>query len=140
MVPALAADPGTGRLVLTTYRETDVGCCGLVAEVASSRDDGTTWTVRRASVRPLQQDWLAPALGGSFVGDYTATVFAGATAVSVLPLAEPPAGSACGRTCTRSVLTSACTPATAAGSATTMPIRISAHPLQPSQPSRSPWR
>jgi hypothetical protein len=92
VIPALAADPGSGRLVLTTYRETDVGCCGLVAEVASSRDDGTTWTVRRASVRPLQQDWLAPALGGSFVGDYTATAFAGATAVSVLPLAEPPVG------------------------------------------------
>jgi hypothetical protein len=94
VIPALAADPATGRLVLTTYRETSEACCGLVAEIASSRDDGLTWTVRRGSVRPLQQAWLAPALGGSFVGDYTATVFAGATAVSVLPLAEPPAGSA----------------------------------------------
>jgi hypothetical protein len=94
VIPALAADPATGRLVLATYRETSPGCCGLVAEIASSRDDGATWAVRRASVRPLEQDWLAPALGGSFVGDYTATVFAGATAVSVLPLAEPPVGSA----------------------------------------------
>jgi hypothetical protein len=92
VVPALAADPVTGRLALTDYVASGAGCCAIVAQVARSRDGGATWTARRASVRPFQRSWLAPALGGSFLGDYVATVFAGGRAVSVLPLAEPPAG------------------------------------------------
>jgi hypothetical protein len=93
VVPALGADPLRGRLVLTDYVDTGASCCALVAQIASSTDDGATWTVRRASVRPLRSAWLAPALGGAFVGDYVATVFAGGKAISVFPLAEPPTGS-----------------------------------------------
>jgi hypothetical protein len=90
VAPSVAADPVTGRLALNDYVTTAPTCCALVAQVATSVDDGATWTVRRASVRPFQRSWLAPARGGSFLGDYVATTFANGKAISVMPFAEPP--------------------------------------------------
>jgi hypothetical protein len=90
ITPSIAVDPGSGRLAVTTYVNTTQSCCSLVAQIATSREGGASWTVRRASVRPFARSWLAPAHGGAFLGDYVGTTFAGGRAVSVLPLAEPP--------------------------------------------------
>jgi hypothetical protein len=91
-VPAIAADPASGSLAIADYvaGSSLEPCCAILAEVATSPDDGATWRVRRTSVRPFRSAWLAPALGGAFLGDYVGAAFSGGHAVAVMPFAEPP--------------------------------------------------
>jgi len=89
VLPSVAVEPGSGRLALADYTSPPLACCDLVAQVASSVD-GTSWQVRRASVRPMKPSWLALTEGGAFLGDYVATVFARGRALSLVPLAVPP--------------------------------------------------
>ena len=93
-VTAIAADPASGALAIADYVAAGSlqPCCAIVAEVATSADDGRSWRVRRTSVRPFQKAWLAPALGGAFLGDYVGAAFSGGHAVVVMPFAEPPSG------------------------------------------------
>jgi hypothetical protein len=86
-LPALAADPRSRRLAVTSYRVTNAG---VDAFVVSSRNEGVTWTApRRLSARTLALSWLARA-PQPFLGDYTSTEFAGARLVPVTILAAPP--------------------------------------------------
>jgi hypothetical protein len=86
-VPALAADPASARLAVTSYA---LAGTNLDAYVVSSRD-GVTWSApRRLSARTVRASWVAQA-PSPFVGDYSSTEFAAGRIVPVVVLAAPPA-------------------------------------------------
>jgi hypothetical protein len=91
-IPGLAADPAApGRLALAYY--TVNGTSEDVWYVAS-RTGGASWTKpQRLSTQSIPPSWIARTSGGSMVGDYISTSFAGGRAVPVFVLARRPTGS-----------------------------------------------
>jgi hypothetical protein len=90
-LPGIAADfTASGRIAVAYY--TRRGSLLDVSFVAS-RDRGTTWTKpQRLTSRSVNVRWIASTSGGSMVGDYISTSFAGGRAVPVFALALRPRG------------------------------------------------
>jgi hypothetical protein len=93
-VPGLATGPG-GRLAVVSYAtHAAPGSAARVIDawLTTSADGGATWLrPRLLSAQPMQLDWLPATAQGRMLGDYLSVSFAGGRAVTVLPLASPPA-------------------------------------------------
>jgi hypothetical protein len=90
-IPGLAADPtAAGRLALAYYT---VSGGRMDAWYIASRTGGSSWTrSQRLSTQSIPPSWIAATSGGSMVGDYISTSFAGGRAVPVFVLARRPTG------------------------------------------------
>jgi hypothetical protein len=85
------------RVALTYYALNFADCteqtCLLDAYLVTSKTLGARWAKpRRLNPRRMRLTWLAQTVSGRMVGDYMATVFAGARAVSVHVQARAPQG------------------------------------------------
>jgi hypothetical protein len=85
------------RLALTYYALSAADCteatCLLDAYLVTSKTRGVRWAKpRRLNPTRMRLTWLARTVSGRMVGDYMATVFAGARVVSVHVQARPPQG------------------------------------------------
>lgn len=90
VIPGIGVDPFSSRIAVTyyAYRSNTFLDAGFV----SSPNGGRSWrSPRRLNAQTMRNAWIAQA-GGSMVGDYISTSFAGGRAVAVFVLASPPAG------------------------------------------------
>lgn len=90
LIPALAADPASGRIALLYYV---VGPGGIDAELVESRNAGATWGApRRLSAQTMQRAWLPDTTQGRMLADYVSVTYAGGRPLAVWALASVPAG------------------------------------------------
>ena len=93
-VPALTAEPGTGRLALAYHRCTG-SPCRLEVLVTRSRDRGVTWgRPQLVTAQPMRPSWLPSTTSGRMFGDYVAVPWSRGRPVVVYSLAAPPRGGA----------------------------------------------
>jgi hypothetical protein len=91
-LPAVAAEPTTGRLAVAYYA---LDAAGRVETWhATSGDRGATWTrPRRLSAQPMAQTWIPNTTSGRMLADYISVSWIGGRSVTVYALAsEPRAG------------------------------------------------
>ena len=89
VIPAIAADPASGRLALLYY----VVGTGIDAELVESLDDGATWRApRRLNARTMQRSWLPRTTQGRMLADYVSVTYAAGRPLAVWALASEPVG------------------------------------------------
>jgi hypothetical protein len=90
-VPAVAVDPGSGRVGVVTYAAT--GCpsvCRIDAWLVESVDGRSFGPPLRLSSRTMLAHWLAQGSGGAMLGDYISLSYVLGRPVPVVVLALPP--------------------------------------------------
>jgi hypothetical protein len=90
-LPGIAADfTASGRIAVAYYTRRGMK---LNVSFVASKNGGATWTKpQQLNSRPVDVRWIATTSGGSMVGDYISTSFAGGRAVPVFALALRPRG------------------------------------------------
>ena len=89
-IPAIAADPASGRLAILYYA---VRPAGVDAELVESRDAGATWGApRRLSAQTMQRGWSPNTSLGRMLADYISVSYAAGRPLAVWALASEPAG------------------------------------------------
>jgi len=92
VVPALTAEPGTGRLALAYHRCTG-SPCRLEVLLTRSGDRGATWSrPQLVTAQPMRPAWLPTTTSGRMFGDYVAVPWSRGRPVVVYSLAAPPRG------------------------------------------------
>ena len=87
VIPAIAADPASGRIALLYY----VVGNGIDAELVESRDAGATWQApRRLNARTMQRGWLPRTTQGAMLADYVSVSYAAGRPLAVWALASEP--------------------------------------------------
>ena len=89
-IPALAADPASGRIAILYYA---IGPGGIDAELVESRNAGATWSApQRLSAQTMPRTWLANTNQGRMLADYVSVSYAGGRPLAVWALASEPVG------------------------------------------------
>ncbi|MGI9113284.1 MAG: sialidase family protein [Gaiellaceae bacterium] len=89
-IPAIAADPASGKLAILYYA---VRPAGIDAELVESRDAGATWgRPQRLSVQTMQRAWSPETTLGRMLADYISVTYAAGRPLAVWALASEPAG------------------------------------------------
>jgi len=89
-IPAIAADPASGRIAILFYA---VRAAGIDAELIESRNGGSTWsTPQRLSAQTMQRSWSPNTTQGRMLADYISVSYAGGRPLAVWALASEPAG------------------------------------------------
>ncbi len=90
-IPAIAADPMSGRLAILYYA---VRPAGIDAELVESRDAGATWSApRRLSAQTMQRAWSPETTQGRMLADYISVSYAAGRPLAVWALASEPIAS-----------------------------------------------
>ena len=89
-IPAIAADPASGRIAILYYV---VGPGGVDAELVESRNGGATWGApQRLSAQTMPRAWLPDTNQGRMLADYVSVSYAGGRPLAVWALASEPVG------------------------------------------------
>lgn len=89
-IPAIAADPASGRIAILFYA---VRAAGIDAELIESRNSGATWSApQRLSAQTMQRAWSPNTTQGRMLADYISVSYAGGRPLAVWALASEPAG------------------------------------------------
>jgi hypothetical protein len=86
-IPAIAADPASGRIALLYY----VVGSGIDAELVESGDAGASWQApRRLNARTMLRSWLPRTTQGAMLADYVSVSYAAGRPLAVWALASEP--------------------------------------------------
>jgi len=89
-IPAIAADPASGKLAILYYA---VRPGGIDAELVESRNAGATWgKPQRLSAQTMQRAWSPDTTLGRMLADYISVTYAAGRPLAVWALASEPAG------------------------------------------------
>jgi hypothetical protein len=92
VVPALTAEPATGRLALAYHRCTG-SPCRLEVLLTRSANRGATWSrPQLVTAQPMRAAWLPTTTSGRMFGDYVAVPWSRGRPVVVYSLAAPARG------------------------------------------------
>ncbi len=97
VIPGIGADTsnsGSNAVLALTYFTYDHGCatCTLTIGFVKSTSAGKRWSRPRTLSAAMPFAWFPDTAIGRMVGDYISTVIASGKAVTVVPIAGPPAG------------------------------------------------